>query len=86
MIRVLADANVLISGALARDLRAPSVLIFEAALDGRVGLVSSPGLLGEVADDLRPHVQRLAGVGPILDAQRGPAPAGSGWSVSGAHG
>lgn len=59
MIRVLADANVLISAALARDPRAPSVLVLEAALDGRVGLVSSPGLLGEVASVLaRPRLRR----------------------------
>jgi putative PIN family toxin of toxin-antitoxin system len=68
VIRVLADANVLISAALARDPRTPSVLIFEAALDGRVGLVSSPGLLGEVASVLaRPRLRRYLS---LEEAQR----------------
>jgi hypothetical protein len=41
VIRVLADANVLVSAALARDPEAPSVLVFEAALDGRIETLTS---------------------------------------------
>lgn len=52
MIRVVADANVLISAALARDPQAPSVLVFDAVLDDRVELVTSPALLAEVASVL----------------------------------
>ncbi len=42
---VLADANVLISAALARSPNAPSARILEAAIDGRVSLIASPTLL-----------------------------------------
>lgn len=60
MIRVVADANVLISAALARNPAAPSVAILDAAIDGRLELVTSPTLLGEVADVLaRPRLRRL---------------------------
>lgn len=52
MLRVVADANVLISAALARSPNAPSVLILEAALDGRLELVTSPQLLGELTSVL----------------------------------
>ena len=45
MLRVVADANVLISAALARSPNAPSVLILDAALDGRLDLITSPQLL-----------------------------------------
>ncbi len=48
MPRVVADANVLVSAALARSPQAPSVLTLDAALDGRVELVTSPLLLREV--------------------------------------
>lgn len=52
MIRVLADANVLVSAALSRDPRAPSVLVLDAALDGRIELITSPALLAELASVL----------------------------------
>ena len=59
MLRVVADANVLISAALARSPNAPSVVILEAALDGRLDLVTSPQLLGEIANVLkRPRLRR----------------------------
>lgn len=59
MLRVVADANVLISAALARSPNAPSVLILEAALDGRLDLVTSPRLLGEVTSVLkRPRLRK----------------------------
>lgn len=41
VIRVVADANVLVSAALARSPQAPSVLVFDAALDQRLQLVTS---------------------------------------------
>jgi uncharacterized protein len=53
MLRVVADANVLISAVLARSPNAPSVLILEAALDGRLELVTSPQLLGEITSVLK---------------------------------
>jgi putative PIN family toxin of toxin-antitoxin system len=57
--RVLADANVLVLAALSRDPRAPSVLVLEAALDGRIELITSPALLGELASVLaRPRLRR----------------------------
>ncbi|HEX6026047.1 MAG TPA: PIN domain-containing protein, partial [Solirubrobacter sp.] len=49
MIRVVFDANVLVSAALARDPAAPSVRAFDALLDGRIEVVGCPALLGEVA-------------------------------------
>lgn len=52
MLRAVADANVLISAALARSPRAPSVLTLDAALDGRAELITSPLLLREVASVL----------------------------------
>lgn len=59
MPRVVADANVLISAALARSPNAPSVLILEAALDGRLDLVTSPQLLDEIANVLkRPRLRK----------------------------
>ncbi len=59
MLRVVADANVLISAALARSPNAPSVLILEAALDGRLELVTSPQLLGEITSVLkRPRLRK----------------------------
>lgn len=59
MIRVVADANVLISAALARSPTAPSALLLDAALDGRLEVVSSPLLLAEIASVLaRPHLRR----------------------------
>jgi putative PIN family toxin of toxin-antitoxin system len=57
--RVVADANVLVSAALARSLQAPSALTLEAALDGRIALVTSPLLLKETATVLaRPRLQK----------------------------
>jgi putative PIN family toxin of toxin-antitoxin system len=59
MPRVVADANVLVSAALARSPQAPSVLTLDAALDGRVELVTSPLLLREVTMVLaRPRLQK----------------------------
>jgi putative PIN family toxin of toxin-antitoxin system len=59
MPRVVADANVLISAALARSPNAPSVVILEAALDGRLDLVTSPQLLGEITNVLkRPRLRK----------------------------
>ena len=49
MTRVVLDANVLVSAALARDPAAPSVRAFDALLDGRIEVVGCPALLGEVA-------------------------------------
>ena len=49
MNRVVLDANVLVSAALARDSAAPSVSAFDALLDGRIEAVGCPALLGEVA-------------------------------------
>jgi putative PIN family toxin of toxin-antitoxin system len=56
---VVADANVLISAALARSPNAPSVLILDAALDGRLELITPPALLREIADVLaRPRLRK----------------------------
>lgn len=52
MIRVVLDANVLVSAALARDPAAPSVRAFDALLDERIEVVACPALLGEVASVL----------------------------------
>ena len=52
MIRVVLDANVLVSAALARDPAAPSVRAFDALLDERFEAVACPALLGEVASVL----------------------------------
>jgi predicted nucleic acid-binding protein len=49
VIRVVLDANVLVSAALASDAAAPSVRAFDALLDGRIEVVGCPALLGEVA-------------------------------------
>jgi putative PIN family toxin of toxin-antitoxin system len=59
VIRIVADANVLVSAALARSPAAPSALVLDAALDGRVELVASPTLLAEIASVLmRPRLRR----------------------------
>lgn len=59
MIRVVVDANVLVSAALARSPLAPSALVLDAALDGRIELLSSPILLAEIASVLeRPRLRR----------------------------
>ena len=57
--RVVADANILVSAALAPSPQSPSVRIIDAALDGRIELVMSPALLEEIADVLsRPRIRR----------------------------
>jgi putative PIN family toxin of toxin-antitoxin system len=57
--RVVADANILVSAALGRSPAAPSVRIIDAALDGRIEPVMSPALLGEIADVLsRPRIRK----------------------------
>ena len=59
MLRVVADANVLVSAALARSPNAPSVLTLDAALDGRLELITSPLLLREIATVLaRPRLRK----------------------------
>jgi len=59
MLRVVADANVLISAALARSPNAPSVMILEAALDRRLDLLTSPQLLNEITSVLkRPRLRK----------------------------
>jgi len=59
MLRVVADANVLISAALARSPNAPFVLILDAALDSRLELITSPMLLREIASVLaRPRLRK----------------------------
>jgi uncharacterized protein len=50
--RVVLDANVLVSAALANDPAAPSVRAFDALLDGRIEVVGCPALLGEIASVL----------------------------------
>lgn len=89
MLRVLADANVLISAALARSPNAPSALILDAALDGRLELITSPLLLREIAKVLaRPRLRKylttdealrfvsdLAGQITLLSDPPGPHPA-----------
>lgn len=58
--RVLLDPNVLISAALSGA--GPPALIVKAWLDGRIDLVVSPRLLGEVENVLvRPRIIRLVG-------------------------
>jgi predicted nucleic acid-binding protein len=54
MLRVVADANVLISAALARSPQATSVRTLDAALDGRLELITSPLLLQGDSDRARP--------------------------------
>jgi uncharacterized protein len=52
VIRVVLDANVLVSAALVKDPAAPSVRAFDALLDERIEVVGCPALLGEVASVL----------------------------------
>jgi uncharacterized protein len=68
VIRVVLDANVLVSAALARDLAAPSVRVFDALLDERIEVVGCPALLGEVASVL--GRERLRRYLPIDEARR----------------
>jgi putative PIN family toxin of toxin-antitoxin system len=59
VIRVVADANVLVSAAITRDATSPPAAILDAALDGRIELVTSPGLLSEIGAVLaRPRMRR----------------------------
>ena len=59
MIRVVADANVLVSAAITRDTSSPPAAILDAALDGRIELVTSPQLLLEIGAVLgRPRMRR----------------------------
>jgi putative PIN family toxin of toxin-antitoxin system len=59
MLRVVADANVLVSAALSRSPQAPSVLTLDAALDGRAEMVTSPLLLREITSVLsRPRLRK----------------------------
>ena len=89
MIRVVLDANVLVSAALARDPAAPSVRAFDALLDGRIEAVGCPVLLGDVAavlgrdrirrylsvNEARRFVTDLAGVMTLAANPRTPYPA-----------
>jgi uncharacterized protein len=88
MLRVVADANVLVSAAIARSPQAPSVLTLDAALDGRAELVTSPLLLREItsvlarqrlrkyvsADEATRFVADLAAQTTLLVDSRGPHP------------
>jgi uncharacterized protein len=57
--RVIADANVLVSAALTRSPQAPSALTLDAALTGRIELITSPHLLQEIAMVLaRPRLRK----------------------------
>lgn len=68
MIRIVADANVLVSAAIGRSPDAPSARLFDAALDDRVELVTSPMLLAEIASVLRrPRLRRYLS---LDDAER----------------
>jgi putative PIN family toxin of toxin-antitoxin system len=59
VIRVVADANVLVSAAITRDATSPPAAILDAALDGRIELVTSQGLLLEIGSVLaRPRMRR----------------------------
>lgn len=63
MIRVVLDANVLVSAALACDPAAPSVRAFDALVDERIEAVGCPALLGEVAAVLaRDRIRRYLSV------------------------
>jgi putative PIN family toxin of toxin-antitoxin system len=89
VIRVVLDANVLVSAALARDAAAPSVRAFDALLDARIEAVGCPALLGEVAavlgrerlrrylsiEEARRFVADLAGVMTLASDPSPPYPA-----------
>jgi uncharacterized protein len=89
VIRVVLDANVLVSAALARDPAAPSVRVFDALLDERIEVVGCPALLGEVAsvlgrdrlrrylsiDEARRFVADLAAVMTLAENPPPPHPA-----------
>lgn len=68
MNRVIADANVVVSAALARSPQAPSALILDSVLDGRLSLVTSPMLIAEIGSVLRrPRLRRYLS---IAEAER----------------
>ena len=74
MLRVFADANGLISAALARSPNAPSVVILEAALDERLDLVTSPQLLDEITSVLkRPRLRKYLSTDEALRFVADPA-------------
>jgi uncharacterized protein len=89
VIRVVLDANVLVSAALARDPAAPSVRAFDALLDERIEAVGCPALLAEIAsvlgrdrlrrylsiDEARRFVADLAGVMTLAADPSPPHPA-----------
>jgi putative PIN family toxin of toxin-antitoxin system len=89
VIRVVLDANVLVSAALARDPTAPSVRAFDAMLDERFEAIASAALLGEVAsvlgrerlrrylslEEARRFVTNLAGVVTLAADPPTPHPA-----------
>jgi putative PIN family toxin of toxin-antitoxin system len=89
VIRVVLDANVLVSAALARDPAPPSVRAFDALLDERIEAVGCPALLGEVAavlgrerlrrylsiEEARRFVADLAGVMTLAADPAPPHPA-----------
>ena len=56
---IVADANVLVSAALARSPDAPSARILDLAIDGQLTLITCPHLLAEVRDVLdRPRLAK----------------------------
>ena len=89
MIRVVLDANVLVSAALASDPAAPSVRAFDALLDERIEVLGCPALLGEIAsvlgrerlrrylsiEEARRFVADLAGVMTLAEDPPSPHPA-----------
>jgi putative PIN family toxin of toxin-antitoxin system len=89
VIRVVLDANVLVSAALARHPAAPAVGAFDALLDARIEAVGCATLLGEVAavlgrerlqrylsmDEARRFVADLAGVMTLVADPPLPHPA-----------
>ena len=61
--RVVADANVVVSAALARSPQAPSALTLDAAVEGRLELMVSPQLLREIAMVLaRPRLRKYVSI------------------------
>ena len=67
MIRVVLDANVLVSATLARKPAARSLRAFDALLDERLEVVGCPALLGEVA---RGHGPRSAAALSLIEGAR----------------
>ena len=67
MIRVVLDANVLVSAALARDSAAPSVGAFDALLDGRNEAVGCAARRGRGGSRARPAAP--LSLGDLLELQ-----------------